>query len=434
MEEERENGVSIGDIFKIAFTQKWLALIIAVVITLVGTLSLYFFYSRPANKYYAEFTFNFPDVSVETFPGGERFKYSELISMSTLNAVKASDEKFANIDVAALCSNEDAITITQQINTIGTNETVVDKIYRITAKQKYFPSKELARDFIQAVANAGYYQVAAVSYFSYLSGYSENGEYEKRITALADQFEYLTEQYSSITAAYGSNLVISEGKTLVSFAGEVETLSAEFNKLKYKIRNEKKVKSSDDDSWFEEYRMEYVNLRESYTRKKAVLDSLLNAIADKGTANLEYIVAQTTEVEAIKAKLEIYETYYLDGKDNDYNNIKPKDGVAEDDNGECSVELDKFYESLKVLTTELESVSSIINKSVSTASFAHTTVIKTDNGISVLICLVVSLVAGVIVAFIASYVVGKKKMNRTKSQAKNNASSEDKPAEKSTQK
>ena len=43
MEEKEEGGISIGDIFRTIFSQKWLALIITAVITVVGTVGIYFY-------------------------------------------------------------------------------------------------------------------------------------------------------------------------------------------------------------------------------------------------------------------------------------------------------------------------------------------------------------------------------------------------------
>ena len=214
----------------------------------------------------------------------------------------------------------------------------------------------------------------------------------------------------------------------------MEALSGEFNKLKFEIRDNKKVKVAEGGrSWFEEYSAEYVNLRENYNRKKLVLDNLLqfgnsSSLTDKDTSII-LIDARAKEVANLKSKLDIYETYYLNIDESNSNNITEKEGISVDTDATYAVKLNNFFDKLKTLTTELEGVSAIIDKSVSTASFANTTVIKTDNGLSVIICFVGSFVAGIVIAFIVAYIVGKSKLNKKKLNTQKPSS--DKPAEES---
>ena len=54
MEEKsvRGEGTTLGDIFRVIFSQKWLALILAAVLTAVCVVGLYFGYNK-SKKYYS---------------------------------------------------------------------------------------------------------------------------------------------------------------------------------------------------------------------------------------------------------------------------------------------------------------------------------------------------------------------------------------------
>ena len=71
---ENEGGITIGQIFRTIFSQKWLALIIAAVITLAGTLGLYFL-GKNDETYSVSFVLQLPNTgeatsSAYTYPDG----------------------------------------------------------------------------------------------------------------------------------------------------------------------------------------------------------------------------------------------------------------------------------------------------------------------------------------------------------------------------
>ena len=76
--EEEKRGITVGEVFRVAFTQKWLILIIAVIITIAGTLGIYFGYNKTKTQYAATFTVNFTD--------------SELYSVAAFTFVRVPEE------------------------------------------------------------------------------------------------------------------------------------------------------------------------------------------------------------------------------------------------------------------------------------------------------------------------------------------------------
>ena len=105
MEEKEEGGISIGDIFRTIFSQKWLALIITAVITVVGTVGIYFYGSTKVD-YSVSFVLQLPNTGDATaisytYPDGERFYFTDIISRDNLKKV-AERTEFSSIDVDSM--------------------------------------------------------------------------------------------------------------------------------------------------------------------------------------------------------------------------------------------------------------------------------------------------------------------------------------------
>ena len=106
MEEER-NGRSFGDILRMIWSQKWLALAVAAVVALVVTVALYYGYNPTKKEYSVKFSFNLPgdnNGNVYEYPDGGKFYYTDLVLSETLETVKAADGSFSGIDVAGMAA------------------------------------------------------------------------------------------------------------------------------------------------------------------------------------------------------------------------------------------------------------------------------------------------------------------------------------------
>ena len=117
--QEEANGISLRDIFKTIFTQKWLALIIAVVITVGGVLAIQLGYNNGQKYYTSQFSLVLPEDDNEgtryTYPDGVPFQYADMIAYKSLNAVKKSDERFTDIDIDSI-AKKGAISISREVN------------------------------------------------------------------------------------------------------------------------------------------------------------------------------------------------------------------------------------------------------------------------------------------------------------------------------
>ncbi|MDE7384237.1 MAG: hypothetical protein K2M84_00615, partial [Anaeroplasmataceae bacterium] len=153
--EEKEEGLSLGEIFHVLFIKKWLLLAVTLVITLFGVIFVQFLYNPGKVEYQATFQVKFPDAfkvendSTRHYPDGTEFLYQELISLDNLKKAQAKDESFASINVEKMKRNN-GISIQEYEATIN-NEPVKTEIYSIFILKKYFSSSEQAADFFEAL-------------------------------------------------------------------------------------------------------------------------------------------------------------------------------------------------------------------------------------------------------------------------------------------
>ena len=100
--EKEEGGVTLGYVFRTIFSQKWLALLIAAVITVAGTLGLYFL-GKTNEVYNVSFVTNLPgsqsSASYFEFPDGQTQHFTEAVSYENLEKVKESNAAFGDIDI-----------------------------------------------------------------------------------------------------------------------------------------------------------------------------------------------------------------------------------------------------------------------------------------------------------------------------------------------
>lgn len=195
--EEEKSGTTLKDIFRTIFSQKWLALMIAVVVAVVCVFVLYFGYGPSKAEYVSSFTINMEtdDSGEPCYPDGRKFNYMQLISEANLNAVKNSDEAFKYIDISDL-----GISLVENAETDAQNK-VASRVYTLRVKVSAFDSKGLAAKFIDALAKTPEREIAAwVDEYSQdiefnygtKSGYERKAEYiETVLYSIKDRFNQI---------------------------------------------------------------------------------------------------------------------------------------------------------------------------------------------------------------------------------------------------
>ena len=138
---------------------KWWVLGGTLGLGLIGALGTQFGINRVTETLEAEYLYNLATIvdedNVERYVDGTLFSYADVVSSRNMEAVKATDEAFAGIDVNKIAKNN-AISVSRTIdykvdsdgNVIASSKIVS---YTIKAKAKFFPSKEVGKKYVEAL-------------------------------------------------------------------------------------------------------------------------------------------------------------------------------------------------------------------------------------------------------------------------------------------
>lgn len=155
-----------------------------------------------------------------TYLDGTAFSFTDIISASNITAVKEANTEFSGVNTTELIKS--GISISR--NTVGTSTTDVtyDGTYTITAKLSNFGSEEVARDFMQALAETTQNKAEiAVNRYSVLNviptTYTSLG-FEEQVAYLSSQYSTIDGTYVSLQNTFGDVYVTSAGNTKVTDA------------------------------------------------------------------------------------------------------------------------------------------------------------------------------------------------------------------------
>ena len=143
---EKNDGVSLGQLAKVALHRKWVWIVSTVLVFLIGVLGVYFLYNRNEEKYVASFAYDIPSISGGNYVNGTIFDYRDIVSTDNLQRVKDSDkEKFGSIDV------ED---MEPEIVRYVVNENNMTSInYEVQIEKKYFSSLKQASQTFSIISS-----------------------------------------------------------------------------------------------------------------------------------------------------------------------------------------------------------------------------------------------------------------------------------------
>lgn len=212
--EQKEEGISLGEIFHVMFIKKWLLLGITVVVMIIGVILIELVYNPSKEMYVIEYELDFPDSELSKYPDGKNVNYSEFISLTNLQAVKDSKDDYESIDVERIADRNE-ISISQEVEYF--NNSVLSKKYTIVVPQKYFSSTDQAKSFlsdlveqpIEYVITAG----KALRYDFYLLLANNASDYVTQINNLVLQRDLLINGYEDLIETYGNGFIV-DGQTL----------------------------------------------------------------------------------------------------------------------------------------------------------------------------------------------------------------------------
>lgn len=388
--EERE-GLSLGEIISTIFSQKWLALIIAVIITLGVTFALYFGYNSGVTYYVSTFTVSFPggDGANPVYPDNSPFDYREIISRSNLIAAQSSDkEKFEYVNINKLYDERD-ISIYRTSNLLVSDQ--IDFSYTVRISAKYFKNRRDASDFIDALVlmPVNYLLSIASEQAGYLINYDTTDFFEDKMALLTSQIDYL----------------ISGAQDLVSNTGNSSSniqLLNELNRYNIKLKTAiGKMRVMLYVHNIEEVRDVYMGqlpvIESELSQKRTEAEIIFGRLKEddptvdliQSTERIEQLASEISKLEELKS---IYSSY-LNG------NMQ--------ESADFSSDLVALGNELKELTDKYESYLSAFYKRYSVISYDGA--LEKDGELNIIVCLLIGLVAGIIIAAVLAFIVGIKK-------------------------
>lgn len=291
MNEEREEGITFGEIVRLVRRRLWAVLAAAALVT-AGTVLLTVLVLNPRSvRYGFTFALSSPAAPAQQYADGAPFYYRDVVSEAALAAVLAGDERFAGTDPAQMIENDD-VTITSD----GGADTMYLGTYTVRVKAGAFPDASAAAAFLRGVAeNAARmiresaenldYSVQSSAYYA--------APLEDRISVLAQLRETLLENYNAWIARYSGAYSVSvngTGKTLGNYRAEASApFSAGLQENLSKTCREggygQIVLASDasDETVAKAVSLQRAALKEEYVRNQRIIEGFQGAQAARST-------------------------------------------------------------------------------------------------------------------------------------------------------
>ena len=386
MDEER-SGVTFGEIFRTIWSQKWLALIVLLVITLAGTLGLKYGYSSLKTEYVSTFSvnINLGEDGMLEYPDNTRHNFRDMISLENLNSIKEANEDFASVNVDAMRKNGD-ISISQNKGDSGVT-------YKVRVKADYFRSADVASAFIHEIACTGSREI-----YKWVRGLAaDTGVSFNEKLGNEQKLEFLKSQLIAIEARFKNLGGISDAAkqkvsnlllTATALAGELHT-----------AYYEPSAEALDN----------YVNLIKGLESELELAKSVLNNLKglnvnapDSGTTvilNSAEIVRYAEMVAKLEQQIDVYKQYHA-----------PTGAEEIAASNAFTVKLEKLLADVQALTAVDECH---YYKNTSLVSYEGAPVVQ-EGDFGFIKSGLLSLVVGLIVALLAAYIVGYIVNNRKK--------------------
>lgn len=384
MDEER--GVSLGEIFKIIFKRIWWALGVTAAFILIAALAVQFWYNPNHKTYSVSFDLDYPDGDSGLYPDGTTFRIAEFVTLSTLTAIKESNEEFASIDLEKMIADD----------AIGIAADSTGEYFTLTVSAKYFSSNAQAVDFIRTVVE---YPVTKINrlvgnaaYSANLNAFNLAKTYDEQIAYLQAQMDYIDSLYADLIELYGQYYTVN-GVSLGEYNLMLKNI---FNEVDINLLNNELATNcyvKDEETFKNNYEYNIAVLTEEKTNNEASI-AALKAERDEVERDFDAfneaivdLVVRNSEIDIEIANLQ--KTYDLMG---DENNIAAKVAFEE--------KLGQYVDKLTEATETFKQVRIAVYGEKTVVIFKSNR-IEATGGVNV----VVAAIAGAIVGFIVAGVV-----------------------------
>lgn len=222
---EEESGITFGEILHLIKKRVWWILGISVIVAIIAALAVGLVFNRGKNDYTLTFIVDFPGVENNEYPDGTSFNYEEIVYSDQLEAAKASNESFSEIDTAKMAAGDITVVAETREVTNGTTTTTENTgSYTITVSSAYFTDEDQATAFLRAVLDQTIARVneiaAGMDFTANLSAYTAASTYDAQLTALRDQQTFLLARYDELIATGKYDSFTYDGKSLSTLRAE----------------------------------------------------------------------------------------------------------------------------------------------------------------------------------------------------------------------
>ncbi len=400
---EEEKSVTFGDIVRTIWSQKWLALILLVVITVAGTLIMKFAYG-PSREYY-ESTFSINITTNEdgmlVYPDGTLHNFRDLVSLSNLKAVKEVDEALYSFDVGEM-RNSGGISISMNKDDAGVT-------YTLRVKASYFKSSAEAASFISEIAESPVRDI--MIWVDGLSSAMEKNFAEK--SGNEQKLDYIKNQLNAISGRFSAMKGISSIATekVKNLTETASALTGELHQHYYEPSQKA----------LENYKNIIKELEKELEVAKAVLNNLKGINVDASSNPDSTIIIDGSQIAVYAEKVASLERQI--GNYQAYIDNNPAGGTESEASKAFTVKLEKLLADAQELTKVYESD---YYKNTSFVSYEGAP-IRVTGGTGLTTALFLSFAAGFVASAVVAYIVGWA-FNRKKTAAAKSATSEQVPS------
>lgn len=424
MIDEKEEGLSVGEIIHVILIKKWLLLAVSVVVMLLGVLFIFGVYNPNKIVYQCEYELKFPGSSSGKFPDGKEIIYNDFISIDNLEKTKNLKDDYTEIDIFSLV-NQNGVQIERQVTINEKTNEILNTKYRMTFKKKYFKSDEQARNFIVDLVNIPIKYALEVNqeinYKENLVRATEADDYISQINYLIAQRDMILTDYSTLISEYSNGFKYGD-KTLSIAQLEISSFFSknDLDALKKEVSNNGYIKN---DNYKYTIQQNKINLQKEYEANDLKINSLKNEVKefiekyqDSSSIQLDQALAVYQKEIADLATINSGILSRINNECNVYLGYEPQT-VSSDEKGnviwsplipissEQKKDEIKFKEKLDDIMSKLEGFSDTytnfvhsINETYSYVVYHNGSRITKDGGMNLLLAIIIFLVIGFILA------------------------------------
>ena len=425
-----DTGISIVDLFKVMYGRKLVILITTLVVMVISVLAVGLGYNMLNSTYVSNFNYNNTEINEGKYIDGSSFDYRSLTSKEVLYNVRSANNDFANVDVDKMVEKGD-ITVEIKYNPNAIKETYIsngytytkynikDMYYKIAIKKKYFKKETQAKDFIKALSEYPVSRTQSIAknlnYNSNLTLYKNAKSYESKVAYLEAQLEYLVTNYTNMLEDFGDSIV--NDKKISTYKNEVNSYFNEYSLVD--LENELAANGYVDEATLSTLKaqktaieLQITKTQNQITAIETQIDRLLESVNNSGVA-INQLDLNVYNEKLLELNLELVEGQnelsYVNGK---IANATSTDATYLANKTEFENKLSAANEKLVELTDIYkENYNSVINNNIS-VFYTDTAIIKEEQGFSIIVTIILSLVGGLIIAGVVNLCIDHKKLSR----------------------